>query len=235
MISLYTFHTPSDRCGYLPERTARMRYEIFSAISPDEYAERMKAGWRRFGFALFRNDCPTCQECRSIRVDPRTFNPSATQKRVFKLNDGAIQLKIGSPSVSDEKLALHDKFHAHQSEAKGWPYHGPKDESDYLESFVDNPYPIQEWCYYLEGRLIGVGYVDPLPVGLSAIYFYYDPDEAHRSMGVWNVLSVIAKAKAANAPHVYLGFHVRGCSSLEYKAKYRPNEVLVEGVWQSFL
>ena len=235
MIPLFTFLTPAHSCSYLPEQTSQLRYDIVGALTPEEYAERMAAGWRRFGHALFRPECPACQRCRSIRLDPRTFKPSATQKRVFKLNDGVIRRTVGNPAVSDDKLALHDKFHSYQSETKGWPHHGPKSESDYVESFVENPYPIQEWCYFLDDRLVGVGYVDPLPIGHSAIYFFYDPDEAHRSLGVWNVLSVIAGARKAAVPHVYLGYYVTGCRSLEYKAKYRPNQVLDNGVWRTFI
>ena len=70
---------------------------------------------------------------------------------------------------------------------KGWPDHGPKDPADYADSFVDNPFPTEEWCYYLGDRLVGVGYVDVLPDGLSAIYFFYDPDERDRSLGTFNV------------------------------------------------
>jgi arginine-tRNA-protein transferase len=37
-------------------------------------------------------------------------------------------------------------------------------------------------------------------------------------------------------PHVYLGYHVAGCRSLEYKGRFRPNEVLGEdGEWHPFL
>jgi leucyl-tRNA---protein transferase len=36
-------------------------------------------------------------------------------------------------------------------------------------------------------------------------------------------------------PHLYLGYHVAGCRSLEYKANFRPNETLgVDGKWRTF-
>ena len=121
-------------------------------------------------------------------------------------------------------------------EAKGWPSHAGETADDYVESFVDNPFPTQEWCYYLGQRLVGVGYVDQLPEGLSAIYFYYDPDERDRSLGTFNVLSILAAARALNVPHVYLGYYVEGCRSLEYKGRFRPNEVLrPDGEWGPFL
>jgi arginine-tRNA-protein transferase len=91
---------------------------------------------------------------------------------------------------------------------------------------LDNPFPIEEWAYYLEDRLVAVGYVDVLPAALSAIYFYWDPNQRARSLGTFHVLSMIAAARQREVPYVYLGYYVAGCRSLEYKAKFRPNEVL---------
>ena len=82
--------------------------------------------------------------------------------------------------------------------------------------------------------MVGVGYVDRLPAGLSAIYFFHDPDERQRSLGTYNVLSVLRKAAEWNLPHVYLGYYVEGCRSLEYKTRFRPNEVLGgDGAWRA--
>jgi leucyl-tRNA---protein transferase len=235
MQTLFTFVSPPNPCGYLPDRRWSLRYEVVGELTPDEYGDRLRAGWRRFGYSLFRPECETCRECKSLRVDVARFKPSATQKRVWKQNHGAVTVTVGQPIVTAEKLALYDRFHEFQSGLKGWPEHDTESAVNYIESFVENPFVTQEWCYYVGDRLIGVGYVDHLPVGLSAIYFFYDPDERHRSPGVFNVLSVIRAAAEQRLPHVYLGFYVNGCRSLDYKAKYRPNEVLVEGEWRPFL
>jgi arginine-tRNA-protein transferase len=235
MQTLFTFVSPPDQCGYLPGRRWQLRYEVVGELTPAEYASRMRAGWRRFGFSLFKPECPDCRQCRSIRVDVARFRPNESQRRVRKRNDGEVRVEVGTPGVSKEKLALYDKYHQFQSAVKGWPEHGRESASDYLESFVENPFVTQEWSYYLGDRLVGVGYVDRLPIGLSAIYFYYDPDERGRSLGTWNVLSIIEGAASAGLPHVYLGYFVAGCRSLEYKAKYRPNEILEAGNWRPFV
>ena len=100
---------------------------------------------------------------------------------------------------------------------------------------MDNPFPTQEWCYFLDGRLVGVGYVDDLPQGLSAIYFFYDPAHRNRSLGTWNVLNVIDVAAARGIPHVYLGYYVAGCQSMAYKTRFVPNQILGEdGRWHDF-
>ena len=235
MISLFTFQSPPSQCGYLPDREWSLRYQIVGELSPNEYGELLRRGWRRFGFQLFRPECTTCRECQSLRVNANDFALSRSQKRVRAKNAGEIELRIGEPEVTAEKLELYDKFHAAQVERKNWPDHGPKDAADYAESFVENPFPVEEWCYYLGGRLVGVGYVDAVPDGLSAIYFFHDPDERERSLGTFNVLSVIAAARDRGLPFVYLGFFVEGCGSLEYKAKFRPNEQLIaeSGEWNA--
>ncbi len=97
---------------------------------------------------------------------------------------------------------------------------------------MDNPFPTEEWSYFVGDRLIGVGYVDVLPGGLSAIYFFYDPDEKKRSLGTWNVLSLIDEARRRGLPHAYLGYYVAGCGSMAYKAAFRPHQLLgPDGRW----
>lgn len=87
------------------------------------------------------------------------------------------------------------------------------------------PFAVEEWQYRLRGHLVGVGYVDPLPHSLSAIYFFHDPNVRERSLGTFNVMSVLESARQRGLEFVYLGYFVEGCRSLEYKARFTPNEV----------
>jgi len=236
MESLFRFVSPPGPCGYLPGQRWELEYEIVSSLTPAEYMDRMRAGWRRFGFALFHPVCSRCNACRSLRIDLARFAPSRSQRRCRAANEGQVRLVIGKPKVTAEKLALYDHFHAFQTDFKGWPGHAPKSDHDYAQSFVDNPFDTEEWCYFVGTKLVGVGYVDALPGGLSAIYFYYDPDERERSLGTWNVLNVIDEAKRRGVPYVYMGYFVDGCRSLEYKAKFTPNQVRDpnSGEWVAF-
>ncbi len=227
-----TFTTPLAPCEYRPERLSRLRYELQPALRTTDYMNRLKNGWRRFGYAMFRPECPACAMCQSLRVPVATFSPNATQRRTWSRNQGAITARIGSPSESAEKLALWRRFHEHGEETKGWPPGGDDGPGILLE----NPFPTEEWTYYLGERLVGLGYVDALPEGLSAIYFCWAPEEARRSLGTFNLLSMIADARDRGLPHVYLGYYVEGCRSLGYKTNFRPNEVLgVDRAWRTFV
>lgn len=236
METLFHYVAAPSRCGYLPDRDWSLEYELVSEISPAEYLERMRAGWRRFGHTLFRPSCAGCQACQPLRVPTATFRPNRSQRRVRQRNEGVVRLTIGEPAATRSKLALYDRYHAFQAMNKGWPLHPAKDAASYRSSFVDNPFAVEEWCYWIEQRLIGVGYVDVVPEGMSAIYFFYDPAERARSPGTWNVLCILEEARRRRLPHVYLGYYVAGCGSLEYKATFKPNEVLgADGQWRPFM
>jgi leucyl-tRNA---protein transferase len=226
MESIFRYVAPPSKCGYLPNQTWRLEYDVAGAISPAEYLERMSQGWRRFGMTLFRPRCPACQACRSVRILVDRFRPNRSQRRVEKLNGSEIRLQIGTPAITAPKLELYDRYHAFQSEAKGWPEHAPWDPSSYVESFVNNPFPTLEFSYYLSDRLVGVGYVDDLPGALSAIYFIYDPELRARSLGTWNVLAILSFAAARKVPYLYLGYFVAGCRSMEYKIRFGPYQLL---------
>jgi arginine-tRNA-protein transferase len=234
MISLYQLSTPPSACSYRPDQRSSLHYVFVGQASAEEYQARLLQGWRRFGRAFFHPVCKTCRRCLSLRVPVATFRPDRSQRRAWKSN-ADVELVIGEPKLTREKLELYDRFHEFQAEDKGWPLHGPKDPRDYAESFLDNPFPTEEWSYYVGDRLIGVGYVDDLPLAMSAIYFFYDPNERDRSLGTYNVLQIIESARVRTIPHVYLGYFVEGCRSLEYKARFRPNEVLQpDGRWGAF-
>jgi len=218
-------------CEYLPDRISELRYELVPHLRPVDYLQRLNQGWRRFGYVLFRPECPACRMCQSLRVPVATFRPTSSQRRAWKRNDGQVTLRVGAPSLSQDRLDLWVKFHRHGHETKGWPADGEGDPG----MLLDNPFRTEEWTYYVGDRLIAVAYVDALPEALSAIYCYYDPAEGARSPGTFNILSLLAAARERGLPHVYLGYYVAGCRSLEYKRKFRPNDVLRhDGTWEAF-
>ena len=205
-----------------------MRYELAPQVTPADYMVQLKDGWRRFGSILFRNECPDCQQCQSLRVPVETFVPSASQRRVWRRNVGDVVVRVATPCSTPDKLALFYRFHRHGHETKGWAGEPGHD----LRLFTNNPFPTEEWTYYIEERLVGVGYIDVLPEGLSAIYFFHDPAMGSRSLGTLNILKTIAAARERGLSHVYLGYYVEGCRSLEYKGRFRPHERrLPAGEW----
>ena len=88
-----------------------------------------------------------------------------------------------------------------------------------------------ETRYVVDGRLFGVGILDLGRRDASSVYFYFDPDEDRRSLGVFSVLAEIEWLKRQGYRYYYLGLYVKGCAQLNYKARYLPHERLEKGQW----
>ena len=83
-----------------------------------------------------------------------------------------------------------------------------------------------------QDRLLGACLTDWLSDGLSAVYSFFDPAEARRSLGSWAILWLVARARALGLPYVYLGYWVPESRKMSYKSRYRPSEMLTGGVWR---
>ena len=71
--------------------------------------------------------------------------------------------------------------------------------------------------------------------GMSAIYFFYDPDHRDRSLGTYNVLCLIAETHRRGLPFTYLGYYVPGCASMAYKPTFAPNQIReYAGGWHDY-
>jgi arginyl-tRNA--protein-N-Asp/Glu arginylyltransferase len=225
-------------CSYLPDRAASLEVRVMLDVSAGELEALLERGWRRFGPMYFRPACPACTECVSLRVPVDRFAPSQSQRRAARACAG-LRRVVGLPRVDDARLALYAKWHKRREGQRGWDPN-PQTRDRYALEFAFAHPSAREAAFYDDaagagggaggdGRLVGVGLFDETPRALSAAFFFFDPDYERLSPGTANVLGLIDDARAAGRRHVYLGFRVAGCASLEYKARFRPHEILQAG------
>src|SRR5262249_539484 len=81
------------------------------------------------------------------------------------------------------------------------------------------------------GPLLGGALTDGLSDGLSMVYSFFDPDEAHRSLGTLMILDHIERARRLGLPYVYLGYWVDGSRKMDYKSRFLPQERLTPESW----
>lgn len=211
----------NDRCSYLQDKDQTTRYKIIDDCSNHCNQELIERGYRRFGKVFFRPECISCDECKSIKIDVNNFVFSKSARRVLK-KASKIRSYIQRPSVSQEHLNLFEKYHLFMKNKKGWEYNSSTPQG-YYNSFVDahNDFGY-EVLYFLDDNLIGVDLIDILQEGISSIYFYYDPDYAHYSLGKLSLYRQVLYAKKSLKSWIYLGYYVKDCPSLSYKDEYKP-------------
>ena len=70
---------------------------------------------------------------------------------------------------------------------------------------------------YLGKKLVSVAVTDRLKDGLSAIYTFYDPYEAKRSLGTFNILNQVEMASELSLNYLYLGYWIANNQKMHYK------------------
>jgi arginine-tRNA-protein transferase len=231
---------PARPCPYLPDRVETIRGFLCSEMHPAVYHAFMDRAFRRSGNFFYQPVCRGCRECTPIRVPTATFTPSKSQRRVWRRN-GDVTVEVSpDPQPSDEKFEL---FARYQHERHGDPVRDDAaDRAADYEHFVDFLYSSAvetiEFAYRdaASNRLLGVGIGDVCwGESLSSVYFYYDPVESRRrSLGVYSGMWEIGFAALEKVPYYYLGYWVRDCATMRYKADFRPHELLdPDGVWRA--
>ena len=205
-------------CPYLPDRVSRNITVLARPLPPGLYHAFMDLNFRRMGQLFYRPDCPGCAECRMLRVPVAEFRPSRAQRRCRAAN-ADLCVELGEPRVDAERERLYaDYLEArHDGQMQG----SPSELRDFL--YTSNLATI-EVVYRLAGRIVAVGIADVEPLAMSAVYCYFAPDLEVRSLGVFNVLSLLEECRQRALPHLYLGYYVAGSPRMRYKASFRPCE-----------
>lgn len=222
------FITPAHPCSYLARRNARTLFlDPRETITPQTYQRLTEQGFRRSGSHLYRPNCKTCQACVPTRIPVATFAPRRSHRRILRRN-ADVEVRLEAASSSPDYYNLYARYISGR--------HGDGDmyppSQDQFRSFL-----LSQWsetmflASYVNDRLIAVAVTDQQPDGLSAIYTFFDPQEARRSPGVFSVLQQIQLCAALELPHLYLGYWIKDSPKMAYKTDYRPVELLVNGRW----
>jgi arginyl-tRNA--protein-N-Asp/Glu arginylyltransferase len=207
-------------CPYLPGRMARQVTLLPTPLVAGVYHSLMDLNFRRLGLVFYRPDCEGCGECRMVRVPVSAFRPSRGQRRCWTRN-ADLTVEVGRPVPTEAKRRLYKRYldHRHDGQMDGSP-------SEFHGFLYTSSVRTVEIVYLWQGRLLGVGLADLEPEAMSAVYCYFDPDAESRSLGVFNVLRMVEECRQRGLPYLYLGYYVRGCGRMSYKAGYRPCEIL---------
>jgi arginyl-tRNA--protein-N-Asp/Glu arginylyltransferase len=180
---------------------------------------------------LYRTACPTCRACEPIRLDAATFRPSRTQRRVLQRGDAELRVEIGTP-IADQRRV--DLYNLHKELRRLGDSQNGIDLDGYREFLVMTCCDSFEMRYLRNDELVGVALVDRGSASLSAVYCYYDPNDARLSLGTYSILKQVELCKTWDLRYLYLGLYISDCERMRYKARFSPHERLIDGRWVEY-
>lgn len=85
--------------------------------------------------------------------------------------------------------------------------------------------------YWLDGEMIAVGVIDILPLCLSSVYFFYDPDYSDLVLGTYGSMKELQLVRELNKyvpslQYYYMGYYIHTCPKMRYKARISPSYLL---------
>ena len=232
-LSLLQFYqTATYPCSYLADRPARSLVAAPPYLIDDTtYSQLVRRGFRRSGLFTYRPDCEYCQDCIPVRIPVAQFVPDRSQRRCLKAN-AHLEIRERSLVDDEEHYALYARYQATRHHGGGMDQGDREQYADFLlRSHVDTRF-IEFRDSRDHAALRMVSLIDVLDDGLSSVYTFFDPDRPHAGFGKFGILWQIGQCIANDLPYLYLGYWIRDCRKMTYKAAYRPIEGLIDGIWQ---
>ncbi len=224
------FQTLPHACGYYAERTAQnLVIDPAAPQLPQIYDVALGKGYRRAGGHVYRPHCHGCRACIAARVPVAQFRPDRSQRRCLQRNRD-IETRIKPAHFREEYFELYRRYLGTRHAGGGMDYPEVEDFSRFLYTTWS---PTSFLELRLGERLLGVAVTDITASGLSAVYTFYDPDKAARGLGTLAILHQIELARERGLAHVYLGFWIEGHPKMDYKARFRPLELLTLEGWRA--
>jgi len=230
-IELPLYISPPNTCDYLREEQSRSLFlSPDISINSEIYEQLLSTGFRRSGTTVYKPHCEHCHACLPCRIRVADFKLSRSQKRILSKNSDLTFTPVSS-AFNDEHFRLYLDYQAFKHPGGSM---SEFDQTAYKQFLCQS---IGRSIFYetrLGKKLVAVSVTDVFAQALSAVYTFFDPDFASRSLGTNSVLQQILTAKNHYKTYLYLGYYIQESKKMAYKQKFRPFELLINNTWQAY-
>ena len=231
--------TAPQPCPYLPGRLERKLFTHLTHDKPPELVDRLlTTGFRRSQNIAYVPYCEGCQACVSVRVLVNEFQPDRSMRRVFAKNQHLSVRRLPASPTAEQFRLFRSYIDARHSDG-GMADMTMLDYRMMVEDTVIETFVTEYRAPRVNGTdsdpatwpLKAVALCDQLSDGISMVYSFYDPDEAHTSLGTHMILEHIDFARRIGLPFLYLGYWIDGSRKMAYKTRFQPQERLGPDKW----
>lgn len=227
----FFFTTSPMPCPYLPGQMERKVVAELNGPDAEALHESLsRAGFRRSHSIAYAPACNGCNACVPARIVVSGFNLKRSFRRNLNINADLRAQAIPARATA-EQYRLFSRYqesrHAGSDMAQMGFY-------DYRSMVEDSPINTFMGAFRSsDGALAAVCLIDHLRDGLSAVYSFFNPDMANRSLGTFMILWLIQEARRMGLPHVYLGYWIAESQKMAYKSRFGLIETFGPGGWAS--
>lgn len=228
------FATPPEPCPYLPGRLERkLLTPLIGPRAAASYDDLVLRGFRRSHTIAYRPACRGCDACIPVRIPVAGFVFSRNLRRATRACADWRAEEI-APAIAEP--AHYRLFQRYQTTRHGGGDMARMSFGEYRamieESFVKTA--LAEFRDEA-GALQGVTIYDQVADGLSGLYQFFEPALESASPGSFMIAWLVERAHALGLPYVYLGYYIKDCRKMAYKARFKPLEALgPDGRWGPF-
>jgi len=225
--------TGASPCPYLPGQMERKGFTHLTQDNPDALHDQLsRAGFRRSQSVAYRPACPTCNACRSVRVNVAEFELSRSQRRIMRANTDLVRVPVEAKATR-QHYRLLKRYLTTRHEGGGMSEMGFREFSAMVN---DSPVQTLMFEYRLgeadDAPLVAASLTDVVRDGFSMVYTFFDPEQSGRSLGTYMILDHILHAEELGLPHAYLGYWIKDSPKMDYKRRFTPLEVLDGSEWR---
>jgi leucyl-tRNA---protein transferase len=226
----FFFTTAPLPCPYIAGRLERKIVTELNGPDAEVLHEALsRAGFRRSHSIAYTPACPGCNACIPVRIIADQFVPDRSMRRIRKANQDLIARKVPARATA-EQYRLFSRYQESRHSGGDMALMG---FYDYRSMVEDSPIDTFLVEYRRpDGTLTAVCLSDRMSDGLSAVYSFFEPDLASRSLGTYVVNWLVEDAVSQGLPYVYLGYWIAESRKMSYKSRYQPLEAFGPNGWR---
>ena len=191
------------------------------------YSQLIAMGYRRSGQFTYRPHCNTCTACIPCRIPVRQFTPRRSQRRCEQRNADLL-VSTHTANYTDEYFDLYSRYINARHADGDMVNPTPQDYRNFLYSDWSDTFFLET---RLKQKLASVAVFDRVADGVSAVYSFFDPELASRSLGTFNILGLLKQARRLGLSYLYMGYVINNCKKMQYKTDFRPLQCFIDNTW----